>query len=80
MTSRAPALGDAEVEDFRDAVSGDRDVAWLQVAMDHTACVRGSERVGDLQSEIERTLDTQRTAASTVERLSPSTCSMTMYG
>ena len=47
-------FGQAEIENLGVAALGDENVRWLDVAVDDALFVRGLERVGDFDGEIER--------------------------
>jgi hypothetical protein len=47
-------LGETEVEDLGVAARGDEDVGRLDVAVDDTAGVRGVQRIGDLDGQVDQ--------------------------
>ena len=55
-------LGNAEVEHLGLAAAGDEQVGRLDVAMDDGGAVRGVERIGDLDAEVEQVVERQRAA------------------
>ena len=61
--SASEAFCQAEVEELCLTAVGDEDVSWLDVAVDDTFGVRGIERVGNLQRQIDEAIVRQRFAA-----------------
>ncbi len=63
----ADALGSelrqAEIEDLGLAASGDKNIGGLDVAMNDAFCMRGVERVGNLDSEVEHLVECERLLA-----------------
>jgi hypothetical protein len=50
----------AEIEDFGLPVFGDKNIGGLDVAMNDAFCMRGVERVGNLDSEVEHLVERER--------------------
>jgi hypothetical protein len=57
LSRRLSHLGEAEVENRRVPASGDEDIGRLDVAVDDAVRMRGVERIGNLDGEIEKLLD-----------------------
>ncbi len=53
-------LREAEVEHLRVAARSDEDVGRLDVTVDDSAAVSGVERVGDLDRDVDRSIDIER--------------------
>ena len=52
-------LGQAEVQHFHEAVGTDHHVFRLEVAVNDPGLVRGGERLGDLQRDVECTVEVE---------------------
>ena len=59
-------LGQAEVENFRVVAVGDENIRGLDVAVNDALGVRGVERVGNFDAEVEQRFDFERTSADQV--------------
>ena len=57
---RRQHLRQAEVEDLREAFSGNHDVPRLEIAVDHTHFMSAREPVGDLLGDVQQLLDRER--------------------
>jgi hypothetical protein len=63
-------LGQPKIQQFGVTASGHKNVRWLEVAMNNGPFVRRFESIGDLQSQIEKCFQRQRTSSNlSLERL-----------